>query len=282
MQNALQTLQLSLTNVILESVVKQTQLFAEQKGVEFPFYVEELMAFLGINIGMGLLRLPQIQDYWSKSKVLSTPFFPSIMSRDRFQTILRYLHVNDSSLQKKSGEEGYDCLYKIRPLLDHLAGVYPLYYQADQHVSVDEMMIGTRCKVSFLQYMPKKSTKFGIKVWVLVEAKTEYVLSLQVYTGAENGPEKDLGKRVVMNLMHSYQGKNHLLYIDSFYTSPALLIDLLAKGVYCTGTVRSNRKEFPLALVPLGSKAKIGSYRFATSTKHQLIAAWWKDRRDFL
>ena len=69
--------------------------------------------------------------------------------------------------------------------------------------------------------MPKKPTKFGIKVWVLAEAKTGYVLSLQVYTGAENGPEKDLGKRVVMNLMHSYQGKNHLLYIDSFYTSPA-------------------------------------------------------------
>ena len=123
------------------------------------------------------------------------------MSRDRFQTILRYLHVHDSSLQKKSGE-GYDHFYKIRPLLDHLTGVYPLYYQADQHVSVDEMMIGTRCKVSFLQYMPKKPTKFGIKVWVLAKAKTGYVLSSQVYTGAENGLEKDLGKRVVMNYVY--------------------------------------------------------------------------------
>ena len=29
----------------------------------------------------------------------------------------------------------------------------------------------------FLQYLPKKSTKFGIKVWVNAEAKTDYVLN---------------------------------------------------------------------------------------------------------
>ena len=279
----LQNLQLFLTSDILESIVQQTKLFAIQKGIDLSFCIEELMAFLGINIAMGLLRLPQIRDYWSKSKILSTPFFSSVMSRDRFQTILRYLHLNDSSLQKKAGEEGYDRLYKIRPLLDHLVAVYPLYYQAAQHVSIDEMMIGTRCKVSFLQYMPKKPTKFGIKVWVLAEAKTGYVLSLQVYTGAETGSEKGgLGKRVVMDLMHPYQGKNHLLYIDNFYTSPGLLIDLLSKGIYCTGTVRSNRKGFPQGLVPLGSTAKIGSYRFATATKQKLTATWWKDRRDVL
>lgn len=146
-------------SAILESIVQQTKLFAIQKGIDLSFCIEELMAFLGINIAMGLLRLPQIRDYWSKSKILSTPFFSSVMSRDRFQTILRYLHLNDSSLQKKAGEEGYDRLYKIRPLLDHLVAVYSLYYQAAQHVSIDEMMIGTRCKVSFLQYMPKKTNQ---------------------------------------------------------------------------------------------------------------------------
>lgn len=202
------------------------------------------------------------------------------MSQDRFQTILRYLCLNDSSLQNKSGEEGYDRLYKLRPLLDHLAAVFPLYYQAARHVSVDEMMIGTHCKVSFLQYMPKKPTKFGIKVWVLAEAKTGYVLSLQVYTGTEKSSEKGVGKRVVMDLMYPYQGKHHLLYVDNFYTSPSLLVDLLGKGIHCTGIIRSNRKGFPQGLVPLASTAKIDSYRFATATKQQLTAVWWKDRRD--
>ena len=88
------------------------------------------------------------------------------MSQDRFLLILRYLHLVDSTQQKKR-EEGYDILYKVRTLIDHLAAVFPKYYRPGRNVSIDEMMIGTRCRISFLQYIPKKPTQFGIKVWVL-------------------------------------------------------------------------------------------------------------------
>ena len=167
----LKVFQLMLTTAILDSIVTQTKLFAQQNKVDFPFCVEELLAFFGLNIVMGLLHLPQIHDYWSRSKVLSTPLFSSVMSRDRFLSILKFIHLNDSSLQKKHGEEGYDRLFKIRPLLEHMSAVFPLYYQPNQHLSIDEMMTGTRCRISFLQYLPKKPTKWGIKVWVFSEAK---------------------------------------------------------------------------------------------------------------
>ena len=277
----LQVLQLILTSMVLESIVLQTKLFAQQKGIDFPFCVEELQAFIAVNLAMGLLRLPQIRDYWSKSEVLATPWFRSIFSRDRFLQILRYLHLNDSSNQKKYGEDGYDPLYKVRPLLDHLAGVLPVYYQPTQQLSIDEMMVGTRCRVAFLQYMPKKPTKFGIKIWVNSESKSGYVLALQVYTGAANDPErKGVASRVVKDLLQRYEGKNHLLYVDNFYSSPTLFIDLLQKGIYCTGTVRTNRKGFPSALIPPNKSMPQGSYRFASSTANQLTAVWWKDRKD--
>ena len=50
------------------------------------------------------------------------------------------------------------------------------------------MMIGTRCRVSFLQlqYIPKKPTRFGLNVWVNSEAKSGYVLNFQLYTGSES------------------------------------------------------------------------------------------------
>ena len=144
-------LQLMLTTIVLESVVSQTKLFAEQKGVDFPFCIEELLAFIGINIAMGLLKLTELRDYWSQVEILSTPWFPAVMSRDRFQLIFRYLHINDSSNQKDSG----DPLYKVRPLVDHLSAVFPIYLKPAQQLSVDEVMIGTRCRVAFLQYLPK-------------------------------------------------------------------------------------------------------------------------------
>ena len=93
---------------------------------------------------------------------------------------MRYLHLVDSVKQKKVGEAGYDPLFKVRPLLDHLSAVFLRYYQPSRELSVDEMMIGTRCLISFLQYMPKKPCKFGVKVWVLAKTTTGYVLGFQV------------------------------------------------------------------------------------------------------
>ena len=134
------------------------------KGAELNFSSQDLMAFIGLNIAMGMLHLPQIKDYWSTSQILCTPWFPSIMSRDQFITILRYLHLVDSSVPApKKGEQGYDPLFKVRFLVDHLAAVYPQYYYPARHLSIDEMMVGTRCRVAFLQYLPKKTYEIWYK-----------------------------------------------------------------------------------------------------------------------
>ena len=259
--------QLFFTTAILSCIVEQTKLFASQKGKTLELCNQELMAFIGINIAMGMLRLPQVKDYWSTNKILATPWFPGIMARDRFYTILRYIHLADSALQKQKGESGYDPLFKVRFLIDHLSAVYPQYYYPSRYLSIDEMMVGTRCRISFLQYLPKKPTKFGIKVWVNAEAKTGYVLNFQVYTGSDTKTkEKGLSHRVVMDLMRPYFFKKHCLFVDNFYTSVELLGDLLDKGTYCVGTARSNRKHFPIDIIPDNSTS-IGTFRFAVGTR---------------
>ena len=267
----LQVFQLLLTSAILQSIVHQTKLFASQKNMDLHFCLEELEAFIGINIAMGLLRLPQVRDYWSTNEILGTPWFPAVMPRDHFLHILTYLHLVNSTQQRKKGDVAYDPLFKVRPLLNHLTAVFSKYYRPDRFLSIDEMMIGTRCRVAFLQYIPMKPTRFGIKAWVNAEAKSGYVLDLQIYTGAENDQMKKglgLGYRVVMDLMEQYQGKGHCLFIDNFYTTSQLLIDLLAQGTYCTGTFRTNRKGFPMQLIP-NMSMETGTFRFATA-KHLL------------
>ena len=278
----LDTLKLFLTSVILESVLSQTKLFAAQKGLATEVFQEELQAFIGLNLAMDLLRLPQVSDYWSTVEIFQTPWFPAIMSRDRFFFLLRCLHLVNSTEQKKKGEIGYDPLFKVRPLIDHLSAVFPVYYHAGRELSVDEMMIGTRCRVSFLQYIPKKPTKFGIKVWVNSEANTGYVLTFQIYTGAmakdASNSSKSLGHRVVMDLLQPYLGKGHRLFVDNFYTSIPLFLDLLEHGTYATGTIVSTRKYFPEGLKAERNRLQIGSYKFAVSEK--MIACIWRDRRD--
>jgi len=71
--------------------------------------------FLGMVIAMGMFRLPQIRDYWANTEILSTPWFAAIMPRDRFSSILRYLHLVNNSQQKRKGEEGYDLFVQGSP-----------------------------------------------------------------------------------------------------------------------------------------------------------------------
>lgn len=113
----------------------------------------------------------------------------------------------------------------------------------------------------------QKPTKFGIRVWVNSEAKSGYVLNFQIYTGSnEKTKEKGLAYRVVMDLMEPYFHKGHCLFIDNFYTGVQLLIDLVAKGTYCAGTARSNRKFFPAEIIPAkekGTQVEPGNFCFA-------------------
>ena len=60
----------------------------------------------------------------------------------------------------------------------------------------------------------------------------------------DTGQEHGLVYHVVMNLMDGYTNKDHHFYVDDFYTSPKLLLDLEAKSTFCYGTVRMDRGQF--------------------------------------
>ena len=67
--------------------------------------------------------------------------------------------------------------------------------------SVDETMIKFKRQLGFYQYMPVKSIKWGVKVWILGKSRTGYVVNLQVYTGHNNQhPEHGLSHRVLIDM----------------------------------------------------------------------------------
>ena len=123
-----------------------------------------MLANLGLHIAMGIVNLPNIRDFWSMEPIIQHRWFGSIMCHDRFKQILRYFHCADQSGYIPRGEEGYDPLYKVRPIIDILSERFESLYKPNGELSIDESMIGTKCRVPFLQYMPKKPTKWGIKV----------------------------------------------------------------------------------------------------------------------
>lgn len=281
LQQPLEFFMLFMTTEIIQMIVEQTNLYCRQShGGNSPagwtdVTYQEMLAFFGVVIAMGLVKLPDINDYWATKGINHIPWFPSILSRKRFQQITRYFHCVDNNDTPARDHPNYK-LFKVNWIIDKLNNTFREYYVPAQNLSVAEQMIGTKCRVSFLQYMPKKPKKFGIKLWVLCEALSGYCLQYQIYTGKINNQvEVDLGYRVVFDLLRYYLNRGYRVFFDNYYTSVKLVADLAAQQTFSCGTVRINRKNLPADFTTL--KLKKGEAKFWKSDV--ITAVLWQDKR---
>ena len=126
-------------------IVDQTNLYARQyitKNIDnlgvrverwVAISVEELRAFLGLIFLTGIVNKPELSMYWSENELYSTPYFGRVMSRNRFQLILKFLHFVDNTTA-----DTQDRLYKIRPVLTYVVNKCQELFQPDVNVSIDE------------------------------------------------------------------------------------------------------------------------------------------------
>ena len=81
----LQILKSLLTDEIIKIIVDETNKYAGKKEKEKfeNCTVDELWSFLALVILMGIVKKPTVKSYWSCDKILETPYFSKIMSRNR-------------------------------------------------------------------------------------------------------------------------------------------------------------------------------------------------------
>ncbi|KFM77001.1 PiggyBac transposable element-derived protein 4, partial [Stegodyphus mimosarum] len=265
---------LSLFSVdFMENMVFQTNLYATQSEKNFnPISLKELATFLAINILMGIKKLPSYRDFWSSDELLHDNYVSKQMPVKSFSWMLSHFHLNDNSLQPHRGDENFDKLYKVQPLLSHLSERFERVFRPGKCQAIDESMIKFKGRSSLKQYMPKKPIKRGYKVWMRCD-ESGFASQFQIYTGKVKEVERNLGERVVKTLTEELYQKHHRLYMDNFFTSYDLFRFLDTQNIYCSGTVNLNRKNLPKTLTE-DKKLKRGQFDWAVSNE-----VTWKDKR---
>ena len=130
------------------------------------------------------------------------------------------------------------------------------------------------------QYNPIKPVKRGFKIWVRADSHNGYVCEFECYTGRKDGVvEKGLGGSVVTRLTRDLVGKSYHIYMDNFFSSVSLYRDLLSEMIYCTGTLRSNRRNFPPDLKDVAKRglANRGALKFRQDGNVSVCV--WQDTR---
>ena len=239
--------------------------------------LHEKYLFFAVIIHMCLVKKPKLKDYWSTSNFISTQFSGSVMSRNRFTAILSNLHVNDNATYITRNEPGHDPMHKIRPFLDHLLTQFPASFSPHENLTIDEGLCGFRGRVIFRVYIKNKPDKYGIKMFTVCDSKTGYVLRTEVYTGKGQQDNSIIG--LFQRLLSGYLDKGHTVFMDRFYSSPAVFDFLWARKTTAVGTCMTNRKELPRQNVV---SKKLKRDECVVMRRDHLLCLKWKDTRDVL
>ncbi|KAK9731676.1 Transposase IS4 [Popillia japonica] len=142
-----------------------------------------------------------------------------------------------------------DRLYKISPLVQMLNRKFQYIFNPKEKVCIDETMVPFRGRLSFLQYVPGKRHKYGVKLFKLC-VDGGYTYSIKIYGGGGSvkTSDKPLATRVVMELMERLLNTGRTVYTDNFYTSVGLAHELNNFQTHLVGTLRQNRKLNPKVL----------------------------------
>ena len=239
--------------------------------------ITEMKAWIGLVLLMGHTRLPSYSSYWSTNFLAKQPVFGKIMTRDRFLSILKFLHLCNNNEDLPADHENHDCLHKIREFMERV--LIPLWqgaYYPGKEVAVDETLVAFKGRTTLMQYKPKKPHKWGLNIWTLAD-QHGYVYNWDLYAGRirGRGVENGLTYRVVTKLCRPIYDKGHHVFMDNYFSSPELFAELARNQTGACGTLRLNRRGVPEEL----KTAKPATGEIVTARDNDLLFICWTDKR---
>ena len=275
---------LFLTDQLLQDLVQRSNSYAESVinssrplrrnsilNLWKPITIEEIKKFFGLVFHMGLVAMPTYRSYWSKDRLYQNELFKSVMSRDRFQSIMRFLHFGEELNFQD------DRLSKIRFLLNHLNNRIAEIYTPHKDLSLDESMMLWRGRLVFRQYIKNKRHKYGVKFFELC-TNDGMVVRADIYSGIKFADPESLGQTaaVVLHLMQNYLDKGYHIFADNWYNSVPLTKYLTKRKTYITGTLRADRKDTPRDVM----QKKLKAGEMVSQSLDDISVTKWKDKRD--
>jgi len=122
---------------IVNFIVEMSRRYAHQKQKpNLELTPDALRAFLAILLLSAYVSLPRRRMYWEQSSDVRNEAVSGAMSLNRFEEILRYVHLADNT-QLDSGDK----MAKIRPLYNHLNERYLQFWPVEDDLDIDESKV---------------------------------------------------------------------------------------------------------------------------------------------
>lgn len=206
---------------------------------------EEVMAFIGLLYFAGFLKnnSRNLEELWSHD--LGNPVFRGTMPLNRLKFLSICLRFDDKNtrLQRKENDK----LAPIRVIWDRFVKNCTELYSPFSHCTIDEQLVSFRGRCPFRVYIKSKPDKYGMKIVMLNDVKTGYMLNAIPYVGKFKPPNREpIAAYYVRTLSEPIKGSNRNITVDNWFSSVGLF-QTMAEDFKLTmvGTLRKDKPEIP-------------------------------------
>lgn len=277
----LQSFKYFITPDLVEHIVYETNLYSTTIDVTRPANIKgpDIYKYIGIYLISTVVQCKNFRTYWNRN--CGYPPIQESLTLNRFEKIHQVLHFNNNANQKLRNEEGYDRLFKIRPLIETLKQRF-LSIPMGSSLAIDEQMCATKAHSSLKMYIPSKPHKYGYKIYILA-GENGFCHNFEIYTGETHSLEHGESSDVIVCLSRAIpKQKGYKLYFDNYFNSVALQVFLYNQGILSLGTVR--RSRLPNCQLPddhTMNKKDRGTIisRFSRVKQCPLFLTAWKDTK---
>lgn len=240
---------------ILDQIVLYTNQYIEMIQQQFgrtrdarKTDIVEMRAFIGLLYLAGLYKGGRLnlEDLWDTNGN-GIELFRLTMSLRRFRFIYRCIRFDDR--ETRNERKKVDRLAPIREVFEMFVDNCTKSYSLSEYVTIDEKLEAFRGRCNFVQYIPSKPAKYGIKIFALADAKTYYTSKMEIYAGAQpDGPfsvsnkSTDVVKRLILPI--SKTGRN--VTMDNWFCDVELMQELAKDHkLSLVGTLKRNKWQIP-------------------------------------
>lgn len=251
--------ELFFTKVVIDAIVRYTnEKIREEKeksrkeGRKDTTYKNELTslelrALIGLYYIAGATKQNSVDSREMFDTKYGLPFFRATMTENRFVYLTSMLRFDNKVERQK--KQKTDRMAAIRELFDHIVNISKNSYVPSDTVTIDEQLLRFHGRCGFRMYLPNKPDRSGIKIVMMCDARTSYMINAEVYTGKDTtataASTVPLAERYLLTLSGPIHQLRRTVVCDNWFTSIPAAEKLIEKGVTLVGTLRKNKREIP-------------------------------------
>uniref|UniRef100_A0A0K8UXT0 PiggyBac transposable element-derived protein 4 n=1 Tax=Bactrocera latifrons TaxID=174628 RepID=A0A0K8UXT0_BACLA len=241
-------------------------------------YVTEMKAFIGLLYYTSVFKCndADLRTIFATDGS-GREIFRCGMSNFRFSSLVNCLRFDDSTTRAERLKE--DQLAPISNFFNKFILNSQFQYTPGPYLCIDEMLLPFKGRCKFKIYMPQKPAQYGIKIMLLVDARTYYIYNAYIYHGKNsdgiglNEQERKLAAltQSVVRLVKVVENSKRNITADNWFSYIPLMEALLKERLTYIGTLKKNKVEIPSSFLPCKTR-EVGSSMYGFTKEYTLLS----------